>query len=165
MTKKKEVYRVVLDIDNLPIYDVGMKLKKREKKRCNEAEIYLEKVRENRNKFCLPRIGATYVCANLNNAHKWYVKIDAKQNKCYYVYKLAIEGHLQWHNSVYYEYFFKNYYKQKRRKMCKMFLQKLANDYWNSKINKKAQSAEGLFWGTAIVLERKHFNHVQQEIP
>ena len=88
-----EAYRVILDIEGLEVYSLRRKIINKVKNRYNLAEDFLEDIRLKIDDTLLPRKGAIYVCYNISNAHKWYKKIDAKQQYNYYIYKLLLHAY------------------------------------------------------------------------
>ena len=157
-----DVYRVVLDIAGLKVYDVGMKITNRQKGRYNDVEIFMDNIRKELNCSFLPRKGATYVCFDMESARHWYTKIDASQKLNYFVYKLKIEGCIQWHDSRFYENVFSMY--SSNKESCPVMLRYYAFQYWLSSPKHDLIYTEGLFWGNAVVLERKHYNFMHEEI-
>ena len=149
-------YRVILDIKDIEVYEPGMPIYNKIKERYNEAELLMEDVRLKLDKNILPRLGAIYVCKSIEHAHKWYSKIDVKQGFNYYVYKLNLIGDIQWHNPFFYEKVFSLVYHD--NKTTNDFeLNEIAKSYWLSDDSKDGLLSEGLFWGKAIVLDRKYF--------
>jgi len=160
-----EIYRVVLDIAGLNVYDIGTKFSNVLKKRYNMAEHFMEDVRLRIDNTLLSRKGAVFVCSNVVNAHDWYQKIDVNQHLNYYVYKLSCDGHIQWHNSVFYESVFLSYYYRNRVDELLVFSRREnAEKYWTTEIEQDDSKAEGLFWGEAKILERTHYDCFQKVI-
>ena len=160
-----EIYRVVLDIEGLEVYDIGTKFSNVVKKRYNLAEHFMEDVRLRVNNTLLSRKGAIFVCCNEANAHDWYRKIDANQHLNYYIYKLSCDGQIQWHNSVFYENVFSSYYNRNRAdELLVITRQENAEKYWKTEIKQDDSKAEGLFWGEAKILERIHYNCMQKTL-
>lgn len=161
-----EIYRVILDIDGLEVYDTESIISNKLKKRYNEVEEFMDSERKKIDESLLSRKGAVYVCLGIENAHKWYKRIDANQQLDYYVYKLCLKGEIQWHDSKYYEnVFMLHYRKDIANEMLLGSMYENVEKYWKTKISPDSITAEGLFWGEAIVLERKHYNHNQIEYP
>lgn len=154
-----EIYRVILDIEGLDVYDKGSIISNKLKNRYNEAEDFMDSERKKIDKSLLSRKGAIYVCCGIENAHKWYKKIDANQQLNYYVYKLCLKGRIQWHDSKYYEnVFMLHFRKDIVNEISIGNINENAVKYWKTKVSPNSITAEGLFWGEAIVLERRYYN-------
>lgn len=154
-----EVYRVVLKIEGLTILNPGECISNKTKICYNPVEDFLELKRKEINQELLPRKGAIYVCKSLEQAHYWYNKINGCQPLNYFIYHLLLEGKVQWHNSIIYENLFSLFTKNPKVNLNTIRdKEMLAYNYWTNFISPSNPFAEGLFWGTAIVLNRMFYD-------
>lgn len=152
---------MILDIEGLEVYSLRRKIINKVKNRYNLAEDFLEDIRLKIDDTLLPRKGAIYVCYNISNAHKWYKKIDAKQQYNYYIYKLLLHGKVQWHNSKFYENVFSSFYNHSTSVIPQFDIEYNAEKYWTFPISPLDTFAEGLFWGQATILDRMYFKGIR----
>lgn len=160
-----KAFRVVLDIKSLNILDIGSIISNTIKDRYNKAENFMETIRCQLENSRFPREGAIYIANNIENAHAWYKKIDANQHLNYYIYKLDLNGRVQWHNAKYYENVFQLCFNQSIPLEIRFSeMRDNAIKYWMEEISPENVNSEGLFWECATILERKHYNYLQNEI-